>query len=98
MAGDPLSNAIANGERPFPPGLGQDDGKLVASEPGRYVGFARACADQRSRFHKCTAADQVSVRVVDTLESVQIDEQQRERAAATRRTLGLPPQHLIQVA
>ena len=38
------------------------------------------------------------MRVVDRLETVEVDEQQRQRPAAARRTLGLAPQDLIEVA
>ena len=98
MGGDPIANTLADRERPFAPGIRQDDGKLVAPEPGGDVRFARARADQPGRLHKRTAAEQMPVRVVDTLESVQIDEQQRQRSAAARRPFGFPAQHQVQVA
>src|SRR4029078_4125763 len=43
------------------------------------------------------AAIEVAVRVVDRLEPVEIDEQQRQRPSAARRPLGLAPHHLRQV-
>ena len=36
--------------------------------------------------------------IVDRLEAVEIDEQQRQRPPAARRALGFPPQHLVQIA
>ena len=52
----------------------------------------------RGRLDQRAAAGQVAVRVVDRLEPVEIDEQQRQRPAAARGALGFPAQHLVQVA
>ncbi len=54
--------------------------------------ITRAGLDQR------LAARQVAVAVVDLLEAVQIQEQQRQRPAVARGALGLTPQRLVEVA
>ena len=54
-------------------------------------------ADDVGRFDERPAAEQVAVGVVDALEAVQIDEQQRQRPAAAHRALGLLAQDLVQV-
>ena len=55
-------------------------------------------ANHRRGFDQGPAAGQVAVRVVDALEPVEVEEQQRQRTARTRGALGFPPQHLVQVA
>ena len=52
----------------------------------------------RGRLDQRPAAAQMAVRVVDRLEAVEVEEQQRQRPAAARGALGFPPQHLVQVA
>ena len=81
-------------QRALAAGVGQDQRELVAAEPRDDVGFARARADHRRRFDQRPAAEQMPVGVVDRLEAVEIDEQQRQRPAAARGALGFAPQHL----
>ncbi len=50
------------------------------------------------RLDERAAAEQVPVRVVDALESVQIDEEQRQRPAAAHGALGLLAERVVQVA
>ena len=66
-------------------GIGQDQGEFVAAEPGHDVGFTGAAADDRGRLDERLAARQVAVAVVDLLEAVEVEEQQRQRPAAARR-------------
>ena len=71
-----------------------------SSPPKRddHVGLARALANQSGGLDQRPAAVEMAVRVVDRLEPVQVDEQQRQRPAAARGALGFPAQHLRQVA
>ena len=78
-------------------GIGQHQGELVAAEAGDDVRFAGADADDRRGLDQRRAAGQMPVRVVDPLEPVEIDEQQRQRPAAARGALGFPAQHLRQI-
>ena len=77
---EPIADALADRHGAVAGGVGQDERELVAAEPGDDVGFARAGANHAGRFHERTAAEQMPVRVVDRLEAVEIDEQQRQRA------------------
>ena len=76
----------------------QDQRELVAAEARDHVRLARAQADDAGRFDQRAAPEQMAVRVVDRLEPVEIDEQQRQRPAAARRALGLAAQHLREIA
>ena len=98
VGGNPLPNALADRKRALSAGVGQHERELVAAEPRHDVRFARAAADDRGRLDQRPAAGQVSVRVVDRLEAVEIDKQQRQRPAAAGRALGFPPQDAIQIA
>jgi hypothetical protein len=71
------------GEEPFGAravGLGQDDGELIAAESRRRIGRAAGLpdgvghADERARTHA------VSASVVDSLQAVDVDDKNRERA------------------
>ena len=95
---DALANTLADRRRAFAAGVGQDQRELVAAEARDHVGLARALANQPRRLDQRAAAVQVAVRVVDRLEPVEVDEQQRQRPAAARGALGFPAQHLRQVA
>ena len=61
----------------FGAGVGQDDCKLVATKPGDDVGFTRAAANHRCGFDERPAAGLVPVGIVDALETVEVQEQQR---------------------
>jgi hypothetical protein len=60
--------------------------------------FTGAAADHAGRFDERAAPEQVAVRVVDLLETVQVDEQQRQGTPASRCPLGLATQHLREIA
>ena len=70
-------------------GFRQQDRELVAAEPGHDVGFAGAASNDGGRLDERPAAQQVAVGVVDPLEPVQIDEEQRQRPAAAHGALRL---------
>ena len=88
MRREALADALADGEGALAAGIGQHERELVAAEARDDVGFARAAANHRRRFDQRAAAEQMPVGVVDALEPVEIDEQQRQRPAAARRPLG----------
>ena len=93
-----VANALADRRRAFAARVGQDQRELVAAEARHDVGLARAQANQPRGLDQRPAAVEVAVRVVDRLEPVEIDEQQRQRPAAARGALGFTAQHLRQVA
>src|SRR5882762_7944331 len=94
---DPLANTLADRIGAFAAGIGQDQRKFVAAEARDDVGLSGALANHRRRLHERAAAEQVPVRVVDGLEPVEVDEQQRQRAAAARGALGFLPQDQVQI-
>src|SRR5262249_60364300 len=98
MRVDALADALADGGRAFAPRVGQDQRELVAAETRHDVGFTRALPDDRAGLDQRAAAREVAMAIVDALEAVEVDEQQRQRTAAARRALGLAPQHLRQIA
>ena len=55
-----------------------DDGEFVAAEPGNHVG-ASAASSQAAAAFRSKFADRVSERVIDRLEPVEVEHQDRER-------------------
>ena len=55
----------------------QNDGELVTAQTCHGVGLAHTVADAARRFHQQDVAHAVAERVVDLLEVVEVDEQQR---------------------
>src|SRR2546423_9330784 len=94
MAGNAHADALADGKRAVAAGVGQHQRELVAAEARDDVGLARAPPDDGGGLDQRAAAKQVAVRVVDRLESVEIDEQERQRTAAARRALGFAAEDL----
>ena len=97
VGGDSLADALAHRIRAVAAGIRQDQSELVAAEARHHVGLARAAANDRGRLDQCAAAGQMPMRVVDRLEAVQVDKEQRERPSAARRALGFATQDLIQI-
>ncbi len=64
---------------------GQEQGELIAAEPGHRVGRADLLAQAQPHLPQQVVPDVVPERVVHRLERVQVDEQERERIAAARR-------------
>ena len=62
-------------------GRRQDQRELVAAEPGHRVGLAQRAAQARSHELQQTIAGMVADRVVDVLEPIEIQDEQRERVA-----------------
>ena len=74
VSGDPLPDALGDGERAGRAGIGQDQRELVAAESGNDVGFPRAAADDRAGFDQRATAGKMSMAIVDRFEAIQIDE------------------------
>jgi hypothetical protein len=76
--------------RPQPPGrreravvagrVGEDDGELVAAQPGQHVPRPERAGHPRAELREQQVADVVAELVVDLLEAIQVDEQQGEGA------------------
>ena len=64
--------------------VGQDDRELVAAEAGEHVAGAQHRAQTRADLLEHEVAGAVAERVVELLEAVEVDEQQRDRRAAER--------------
>ena len=79
-------------------GLRQDHHELVAAVARGDVGVAHRGADQEADLAQRAAAAQVAVGVVDRLEAVEVDEQQRQRAAVAVDQLQLAVERLVEVA
>jgi len=77
MNAQSLSHAIAYRRGTFGASVGQHDRKLIAAKPGDDIGFTRAAANDRCGFHERPASRLVPVVIVDTLETVEVQEQQR---------------------
>src|SRR5690606_5290074 len=68
--------------RPVAPGLAEDDDELVAADARRRVGGRDAGPEPAGDLDEKGVADVVAVRVVQQLEIVEIDEDQRARSRA----------------
>ena len=95
---EPVADALGDRHGASRPVSGRISAEFVAAEPGDDVGFPGAAADDGGRLDQRLAAREVAVAVVDLLEAVQVEEQQRQRPSAARRALGLAPQHQVEVA
>src|SRR5690606_34427739 len=96
-AGQALPDAAGDCHGAVHGGDGQQERELVPAEPRNDVRFACAPAQDCPDLHQRAAASHVSVRVVDVLEAVEVEEEQRHRLAAPKRTLDFAPQRLVQV-
>ena len=61
----------------FGASVGQDDCKLVTTKPGDNVGFSGAAPDYRGSFDECQASRLVPVCIVDSLETVEVQKNER---------------------
>jgi hypothetical protein len=75
---------------------GQDHGELIAAQPRHRVRTAHAQADAARRFHQHGVALLVAQRVVDVLEIVEVDEQQRQLQALAPRLLDFLVQAVVE--
>ena len=78
---DFLQQLLRGEQRAVEIGERQQDGELVAAEPRDGVGLAQRRAEPRGDALQHAVAGMMSERVVDLLEAVQIEQQQRERRA-----------------
>jgi len=77
MNAQSLSHAVSYCRGTFGASVGQYDCELIATKPGDNVGFTRAAANDRCGFHERPASRLMPVVIVDTLETVEVQEQQR---------------------
>ena len=75
-----LEQLLGGEQRAVEVGERQEDGELVAAEPRHGVGLAQRRAQPRRDALQDAVAGMVAERVVDLLEAVQVEQQQRERA------------------
>jgi len=90
----PLSHADAA----FQVRLRQHDDELLAAVAGKQLFLADAALDAGSQLAEREVAAQVAQLVVDALETIQVEHDQRQRPAVTGRARQLPVQELQQVA
>ena len=81
MNAQSLTDAVSHRRGTFGSGVRQHDSKLVTTKPGDDVGFTRASTNDGGGFHERPASGLVPVRIVDSLETVEVQEQQRQRTA-----------------
>src|SRR6478735_774613 len=90
-------DTFGDGDGPAEPGIGQHQCKLVAAKPGHHIGLPRATLNDGGGLHEGAAAKQMPMGIVDGLEAVQVDEQQRKRTATARSALGFATEYLVEV-
>ena len=77
MLRESLSNTVSNRRGTFGASVGQDDCKLVTTKPGDNVGFSGAAPDHRGSFDERQASRLVPVCIVDSLETVEVQKNER---------------------
>ena len=94
MARNERTQALAGRDRAFRASLRQHEGELVAAAAGNGVGLPQAVAEQRGHLDEHTAAAQVTMFVVDLLETVEVDDEHGQRPSGERRTRRLPAKRI----
>src|SRR5688572_8061331 len=77
MNAQSLTDAVSHCRGTFGASVGQHDCELVATETGDDVGFTRAASNYGCGFHERPASGLMPVLIVDSLETVEVQEQQR---------------------
>src|SRR3954469_16986569 len=95
---DPLADALGEMLRTFLAGLRQHDDELLAAVAGHLVDLANLFPDPVRDLDEHCVAHQVPMRVVDLLEAVEVQHQQRQRPAEARSTVDLACQRLLEEA
>jgi hypothetical protein len=85
--------AFRQGEPGLVIGLGEQQGEFVAAEPGEEVPTPQRAAQPGANFMQQQVAHLMAKRVVDLLEAVQVQQQQRERVRIPRRQQRLETLH-----
>jgi len=75
---------------PLPIGFRQYDREFVTSETRREIGLPRALPEQRRHLDQRPASARMPMAVVDPLEPVEVDDDQRQRPSGAGRTRHLP--------
>ena len=83
MNAQSLADAVSYCRGTFGASVGQYDCELIATKPGDDVGFTRATANDRCGFHERPASSLVPVHIVDSLETVEVQEEQRQGTSRT---------------
>ena len=91
---DPSPDALGHDESPEPRGVGQQHGELLAAVARRHVDLADPLAHHRRRPHQHAVALDVAALVVDLLEIVEIEQEQRRPQAVPLRAQHLLAQRL----
>ena len=79
-------------------GVGHQDGELVAADAEGAIGVARHLADQAAHLAQQVVAGGMAVRLVDHLEIVEVDQQQRHGHLVARIPLELTVELLLEGA
>ena len=96
MALERLGQSLCERVQAGPAGLGAYHDELVSPQPCRDVGLAHASGDRSRRFAQDTVAGRVSLRVIDLLEPVEVEQHQAELVPVAQRTLPLAFQLLME--
>ena len=81
---DRLEHALGDALRGVAVGVAQQDGELVAAEAGDHVGLADAVVQRAADGADDLVAGLVAARVVDVLEAVEVEQEDRALAAVAR--------------
>ena len=90
--GDPLARALGGARAP------QQHGELVAAEAGDPVPLAQSGEDPRAELREHAVAGVVAERVVELLEVVEVDDEQRERLVRGARVVDRAAQLTVESA
>ena len=93
-----LPDALGHADRGVVTGADEHDGELVASVAGERIDVAHALLEHACQAAQGLRADQVAVDVVDVLETVEVEEEDRQGVAVALRALDLVLDRLEQIA
>src|SRR2546426_9871899 len=98
MLRQPRPQALRQHPRLLRSRLGHHDGELVPPVAGHDVGLADLVAQQAAHLRQRPAPRQMAVGVVDRLETVEVEEDDRDRLPVALRPLDLPSEKRVQIA
>src|SRR5690348_16552397 len=89
MAGDCAANALGSVHRPVTLRLWENDHKLLPAPTSQDIDAAQGATDDRAQLLQCGVPTSMSESVVDRLEVVQIQHDDRARALVSARAIEL---------
>jgi hypothetical protein len=92
-----VSDAAGDRMAAIETGFGEEHCEFITAKPCNHVRFTGAAANDLGGFDQGTAAEQVSVDVVNLLEPVQVNKEEGKGPAAAHGALGFLTESVVQI-